>query len=64
MTLTNGAWLLTIPDNRIEGWEIAFSQSHLNQKLDGDMAEIIYSDQSQWTQLWLWFQWFMKKLKT
>lgn len=36
----------------VETWEIAFSQKHLNQKLNGEMAEIIMPAKSWPVRLW------------
>lgn len=33
-------------------WEIAFSQDHLNQKLNGEIAEVIMPAKSLFVQLW------------
>lgn len=33
-------------------WEIAFSQQHLNQKLNGEMAEVIMPAESWPVRLW------------
>jgi len=37
---------------RIHYWEMAFNESHLFEKLDGDMAEIIMPAKPWYVQLW------------
>lgn len=61
MKLIDGVWSLTISNSFIDRWEIAFGQSHLNQKLNGDMAEIITPAEPWHIRLWLWFHWSLKR---
>ena len=36
-------------------WEIAFNEKHLNEKLSGDMAEVIMPAKPWWYRLWIRF---------
>ena len=41
-----------IQGTNFEIWEIAFSQKHLNEKLNGEFAEIIMPAESIFVQFW------------
>jgi len=41
-----------IQGTNLEFWEIAFSQKHLNEKLNGELAEVIMPAESIFVQFW------------